>query len=370
METKNEMLVPARAVHPGEVLREELLERGIKQKDFAKKIGVQPTHLNEFIKGKRNLSESLAIKLEKALGISYKNWMSLQNGYSYDCKAIAERNEEEQKAICYEKVCSDLFNIKMLYKRLGMSLMPCVERVARIKAMVSFDLLSAEGLTLQIAGMYKHSEKTKIDDKNMLAWLILNNIRINSEPALSSEYTKGNSPKAATEIAEMANASTLTIGRIRECLNKYGILYVEVEKFDKAPIDAFSTMLNAHPVVTVTYRYDDMDKLAFDVLHELCHIDRHLQNGQTAFISVDDGSYSTDPREKEANEFARQALIPDSVWNDIMKVGCKTISPYGIVRTIAAAAKSKGISPSIAVARYKHEANWYNTSAYRSPKIH
>ena len=25
---------------------------------------------------------------------------------------------------------------------------------------------------------------------------------------------------------------------------------------------------------------------------------------QTAFISVDDGSYATDPREKEANEFA------------------------------------------------------------------
>ena len=82
------MLVPARAIHPGEVLREELLERGIKQKEFARMIGVQPTHLNEFIKGKRNLNEDLAFKLEKALGISYKNWMNLHNGYIYDLKKL------------------------------------------------------------------------------------------------------------------------------------------------------------------------------------------------------------------------------------------------------------------------------------------
>ena len=112
-----------------------------------------------------------------------------------------------------------------------------------------------------------------------------------------------------------------------------------------------------------------MDKLVFDVLHELCHIDRHLTKEQTAFISVDDGSYATDPREKEANEFARQTLIPDTVWGDIMKVGCKSLSPFKIVKTIAITAESKGISPSIAVARYKHDTNWYNTSAYRSPKI-
>ena len=34
MATKSKRLVPARAIHPGEVLREELLERGIKQKDL------------------------------------------------------------------------------------------------------------------------------------------------------------------------------------------------------------------------------------------------------------------------------------------------------------------------------------------------
>lgn len=97
MATRSNRLVPARATHPGEILREELQERGIKQKDFAQMIGVQPSHLNEVIRGKRNLNEDLAIRLEKHLGIPFKTWMSLRNGYVYECKALEERQSEEQR---------------------------------------------------------------------------------------------------------------------------------------------------------------------------------------------------------------------------------------------------------------------------------
>lgn len=369
MATKNKKLVPARAVHPGEILRYELLERGISQKEFAQMIGVQPTHLNEFIKGKRNLNEALAFKLEKALGISYKNWMSLHNGYIYDCKAIEEKKSDEIKAAEFEKACSDIFNIKLLYKRLDISLMSCAQRVAKIKSIVPFNLLSAEELRMQVSGMYKHSEKVQIDEKNMLTWLILNRISISQAPTLPIKYNTGDAMKAAAEIAAMANSRTLTIDSIKDCLNGHGILYIEVSKLDKAPIDAFSTMQNGHPVITVTYRYNDIDKLAFDILHELCHIDRHFTEEQIAFIAIDGSSYSNTPKEKEANEFARQSLISDEIWREIMKVGCNSLSPYRIVKTIAVTAESKGISPSIAVARYKHDTNWYNTSVYKSPKI-
>lgn len=95
MIARSKKLVPARAIHPGEVLHEELLERGIKQKDFAEQIGVHPTYLNEFIKGKRNLNEDLAIKLEKALCISHISWMNLHNGYVRDSKVIEETKSDE-----------------------------------------------------------------------------------------------------------------------------------------------------------------------------------------------------------------------------------------------------------------------------------
>ena len=75
-------VIPARAVHPGEILHEELQARGIRQKDFAMQIGVRPSHLNELIDGKRNMSEGLAMKLEEHLGIPSRVWKNLQSGYT------------------------------------------------------------------------------------------------------------------------------------------------------------------------------------------------------------------------------------------------------------------------------------------------
>ena len=368
MATRSNRLVPARAIHPGEILREELQERGIKQKDFAQSIGVQATHLNEFIKGKRNLNEDLAMKLESQLGIPYKTWMNLHNGYMYECKALDEKRTEEQYALQFEDACANIFNIQALYKRLGLMMLSCSERVKRLKELFSFDLLSSNELRMQVAGMYKHSEKVQMDEKNMLTWLILNKLEISRIQQLDN-YRKENAMKAAEDIARMANERTLTTESIKECLNRYGISYIKVDKLDKTPIDAYSTFSGDMPVIIVTYRYNDMDKLAFDILHELCHIDRHFSEGNKAFISIEGVEYSNDPREKEANEFARQMLIPDDTWETILKVGCTSLSPYKIVKTIATEAERCGISPSIAISRYKHDTNWYRTSAYKSPKI-
>jgi len=108
MATRSNRLVPARAIHPGEILREELQERGIKQKNFAQAIGVQATHLNEFIKGKRNLNEDLAMKLESQLGIPFKTWMNLHNGYMYELIRIRDMEKRKNEALTD---CSNLDEI-------------------------------------------------------------------------------------------------------------------------------------------------------------------------------------------------------------------------------------------------------------------
>ena len=350
-------------------MREELQERGIKQKVFAQMIGVQAPHLNEFINGKRDLNEDLAMRLEKHLGIPYKTWMDLHNGYVYDSMVVDEQKTLVQNAQAFEAACAEIFNLKVLYKKLEIAVLPCAERVGRLKRLFPFDLLSAAELKLQVAGLYKHSEKVQIDEKNLQTWLILNWLKC-SNSQIKTPYQKGNGLKAAEELSKMANERILTTQKMQDCLNRNGIAYVHVDKLDKVPVDAYSTIMNDHPIVTVTYRYNDMDKLAFDVLHEICHIERHLSDDYKAFIALEGTMYSTDPREREANDFARQYLIPDDVWNRIMKVGSSSLSPHKVVKTIAMEAEKLGISPSIAISRYKHDTNWYQTSAYRSPRIH
>ncbi|MDO4511368.1 MAG: HigA family addiction module antitoxin [Bacteroidales bacterium] len=111
METKSktERIVPFMAVHPGEILQAELLERGIRQKDFAQRIGMQPSHLSALIHGKRNISPSVAMRLEEALGISAASWLAHQHGYDVDKAAIQRRSHSQENlleriAVLEEKV--------------------------------------------------------------------------------------------------------------------------------------------------------------------------------------------------------------------------------------------------------------------------
>lgn len=75
-------LTPFEPTHPGELLLDELQCREISQTNFAMRIGVKPSLLNEIIKGKRGINTEMALLLEAALGISAKLWINLQNEYN------------------------------------------------------------------------------------------------------------------------------------------------------------------------------------------------------------------------------------------------------------------------------------------------
>lgn len=366
METKSERIVPFVAIHPGEVLGDELDARGIKQKDFAKMIGMQATHLNAVIKGKRDLTKELALKLEEQLGISYKTWVGLQDDYFYDTQIIAKRNKEEQESIYEEQAVTSFVNTTILYKRLDINCVMAKERLSKMKSSVG-DAYTEAAIDSHEEGFFRHSEKCGIDMRNMRTWIILALIAAR-EVKLDIDFKEGNADLAAKEIARMANNGTMNKKTIKDCLNSYGIGYCFEEKIEKAPVDAFSTCKYGRPVIVVTYRHNDIDKLAFDILHELGHIHLHMGEGCDIFISHD-GVYADDPYEKEANEYARNMLISPSEWNQILSVRPKSVNPSVIAKCIAEEASKRGISKSIAISRYKHDSNVWNIKSYRSGKI-
>lgn len=69
------------ALHPGEILAEELAARKISQRAFAAMVDMRPPHINELLKGKRHISATLALKLEKHFKIDAAFWMNLQVNY-------------------------------------------------------------------------------------------------------------------------------------------------------------------------------------------------------------------------------------------------------------------------------------------------
>jgi len=65
-------------IHPGEMIKDEIIARGITQKELAQQMGVSYTVFNEILNGKRPVTTEYALLLEAALGTSASIWIGLQ----------------------------------------------------------------------------------------------------------------------------------------------------------------------------------------------------------------------------------------------------------------------------------------------------
>lgn len=364
MET-NKHYIPSRPVHPFDVLRDELAARGISYKDFASRLGMKASNFSRMLKAKGNVDARLALALEHETGIPCNEWLGLYTEYLRDLEEVPARDKARAEAILIETSLARQLNLRKLYNRMGLTLKDEIERVHVLSHYAKY--IQNLG-TFMTAGRFKKSNTLGCDDVDMFTWVLL--ALISAEKAVEGlGYQEGNADKAAREIALEANRQTLTTASIEDILNRYGIGYSHVEKLGRTPVDAYSVMSGQTPAIIATYRINDMDKLAFDILHELGHISLHLEKGYgTAFINVD-GDNAENHYEKEADQFAQNKLIPPEQWDKIKNVSRERINPWLDIETIAQRASEMGISKSIAVSRYKHDTLFYKTKQYHSPKI-
>ena len=106
------------AVHPGMMIKPELEELGISQKDFAKMMGVQASHLSEVLNGKRALTTDLAMKIETAIGLPAKILLSAQAQYELDT-ANAANVSKDKETIAITIPISDRNLLREIVRRFG-----------------------------------------------------------------------------------------------------------------------------------------------------------------------------------------------------------------------------------------------------------
>ena len=68
----------SRAVHPGEILKGELIELGITPTEFARQIAVPPNRVSQIIAGKRSISGDTALRFGHWFGVEPQFWLNLQ----------------------------------------------------------------------------------------------------------------------------------------------------------------------------------------------------------------------------------------------------------------------------------------------------
>jgi antitoxin HigA-1 len=77
------------AIHPGEILADELEELGISPTELARQLKVPTNRITQIINGKRNISGDSALRLGHWFGTSAIFWLNLQS--AFDLRIAAQQ---------------------------------------------------------------------------------------------------------------------------------------------------------------------------------------------------------------------------------------------------------------------------------------
>ena len=70
------------AIHPGEILADELEELGITPTELSRQIAVPPNRVSQIIQGKRAITGDTALRLGHWFKTSAEFWLNLQSLYA------------------------------------------------------------------------------------------------------------------------------------------------------------------------------------------------------------------------------------------------------------------------------------------------
>ena len=70
-----------RVVHPGEILKDELVELEVTPTALARQIDVPPNRVSQIIAGKRSVTGDTALRLGHWFGVDPQFWLNLQTQF-------------------------------------------------------------------------------------------------------------------------------------------------------------------------------------------------------------------------------------------------------------------------------------------------
>jgi HTH-type transcriptional regulator/antitoxin HigA len=157
---------------------------------------------------------------------------------------------------------------------------------------------------------YKHSLSDRVDAHFKHAWYLAAQQLCRQLPHLTHDR------EALQHLANQMHSYTVLPEKMAEFLallqNEAGVTVRFFPHFEKSRIDGAAFWLRpGQPAVVLTNRYDRLDKLWFDLAHELAHVLLHLDQQRQGF--VDEHGAEKDQREYEANRQAALWLHTDRV---------------------------------------------------------
>lgn len=331
------------AVPPGASIKEQLLERGMTQKEFAIRMDMSEKHISKLINGEVNLTMDVARRLEMILGIPATFWCNLEAIYRETLVKVAEENEMDAD-IEYSKnfPYSEMVKNKWIEDAKKPN-----EKVTNLRKFFEVSKLTLIDNSYILGIACRRLSETEKGDYALIAMA-----QEAKKEARKKSVEPINVKKLIRSIPEIRALTTTKpqffCQRLEQILSECGIAIVFLPGIKGSFLHGATFFDCKKIVIGMTVRGKDADRFWFSLFHEIAHI----VNGH---INKSEGLSSDD--EKDADIYATNTLINPDDFNSFTR---NKIDYENIVRF----SELQGIAPGIVVGRLQKEGylryNQYN----------
>ncbi len=338
---------PEYAVPPGETLLETIEELGMDQRELATRLGLSAKHVNQIIKGHAPITHDTAIGLERVTGVPAHFWNNREMLYQERLAKINDAN----------RLKSDLEWLKII---------PTKELLERRAITQQSDKAALLRETLKFFGVSSTEAWNNLWLKPNIAarrsrcleshpgptsvWL-----RLGELEARNIECSKYDVAKFKAALSQIRSLTTEPVEKVapemQQLSARSGVAVVFVREIKHAPwYGASLWQTPTKAIIELSLRGKSDDQFWFSFFHEAGHI---LHDSKKEVL-INDGT-DDDPREKKANKFAEEFLIPPESASEI---------PFLRSRVqVQNFAESIGIATGIVVGQYQRRTgkyDWFN----------
>ncbi|MFC6860728.1 helix-turn-helix domain-containing protein [Zunongwangia atlantica] len=309
--------------HPGEFLNKLISERNYSQRDVAAKLDIAHSLLNNILKGNRNINIKIAIALESAGFENAKEWLTRQVKYDL---YLAENDQEtikKRKSINDWSQIEDLELVPLSFfkkQNVGVNTSEDVDKIFEI-----YGVESVQDLKIRVEKFnptyFRKSSKFKENKNHVIAWSLL--AKYKASLLNISNFKRSYEKELLNALKEVFFEGENVIVKTQDILHKYGIKFFILDRPPQTPVDGKSFMSESNPAIVLSLKYKRLDNFAFTLFHELGHVFEHLTNPNRPELNEEEffiNSSKTDLVEFEADNYARNNLISQKLWNDFINL--------------------------------------------------
>jgi len=334
---------------PGDVIKEELEERGWTQRDLADILQVQQSVVSALIKGTKPISLDLARNLAAAFGNSAQHWVNMDTAYRLNLPS------EEHSATTRRSELYRVAPVNEMVKRGWIESSTDVDvlrsRVASFYDKESFEEIEKESLAYAARQGTGYGELTA----PQRAWVY--RVRKLARAVQAQEFRADSVTQALAKLRPLMGNSE-EIRHVPRVLAECGIRLVIVEHLPQTRIDGVCVWVDGKPVIGLSLRFDRLDYFWFTLLHELGHVNN--RDGISVMLAPLDSDLVGDKAirsaeksemEQKADAFAGQNLVsPTEMDNFIARV-----KPMFSKVKIHGFALRQGVHPAIVMGQLQHK---------------